>query len=182
MTKPVFQFTDRKQFEEVFTRYSAEMVVYLCKYVSDIAAAEDLVQELFCGLWEKRAKLEVTDNLSAFLFRSARNAAMNYLTREKKMTQELSRQMENELVFRDDLETIERDRKLYRLIERLPEQRKKIFKMCFFEEMRYQDVARQLNISINTVKTQMGRALSDLRESAGELLFLLIVKKIKKLQ
>lgn len=182
MNKSIFQLADRKQFEEAFTRYDTELVAYLYKYVSDIAVAEDIVQQLFCDLWEKRSKLEVYDNLKAFLFRSVRNAAINYLTREKKMTVEISRNIENDLIFREDLETIERDRKLYRMIERLREQRKKIFKMCFFEELRYQDVASLLNISVNTVKTQMGRALADLRESSGELLCLFVINKIKKIQ
>ncbi len=182
MSKEIFQLADRKQFKAVFTRYNTPLVVYLCKYVLDTAIAEDIVQELFCELWTKRRKLEIATNIRAFLFRSARNAAINYLTRQKKMTVELSRQMENEMVFQEDLETIERDRKLYEMIERLPEQRKKIFKMVFFEELRYREVALRLNISVNTVKTQMGRALTELRESAGELIFIFIVNKIQKMQ
>ena len=182
MSKQIFQLADRKQFEAVFIQYNTELVVYLYKYVLDTAVAEDIVQELFCELWTKRLKLEINTNVRAFLFRSARNAAINYLTRQKRLTVEMSRQMENEIVFREDLETIERDRKLYEMIERLPEQRKKIFKMCFFEELRYQDVALKLDISINTVKTQMGRALTELRESAGELIFVFLVNKIKKVK
>lgn len=96
------------------------------------------------------------------------------------MTVELSQQMENEMVFREDLETIERDRKLYALIERLPEQRKQIFKMCFFDGLRYQQVAAKLNISVNTVKTQMGRALTELKASADELILLFVIEKLKK--
>lgn len=180
MSKDTIQLNDRKQFEEVFSKYYTELVIYLCKYVKEISTAEDIVQEMFCDLWDKRGTYQIHTNVHAFLFRSVRNAAINYLTRVKKMTVELSQQMENEMVFREDLETIERDRKLYALIERLPEQRKQIFKMCFFDGLRYQQVAAKLNISINTVKTQMGRALTELRASADELILLFVIEKLKK--
>lgn len=173
------QFKKRQQFEEIFKRYYSELVVYLCKFVGEISVAEDIVQEMFCELWDKRDKSQVISNIRAFLFRSVRNAAINYLTRKKKLTVELSRAMENDLVFSEDLETIERDRKLYLLIERLPDQRKKIFKMCYFENLHYKQVAEKLNISVNTIKTQMGRALADLRASADELMLLFILRKLE---
>lgn len=176
------QLQDRQQFEQIFMRYYTELIVYLCKYVKEVEVAEDIVQEMFCELWNKRLKLDITTSLQAFLFRSAHNAAMNYLTRVKKKTIELSPEVEKEMVLQEDMETIERDRRLYALIERLPEQRRRIFKMCFFEDLRYQDVAEKLNISVNTVKTQMGRALADLRESSDDLILLVFLKKIKKFQ
>lgn len=173
------QFKTRQQFEEIFKRYYGELVIYLCKFVGEVSVAEDIVQEMFCEMWDKREKSHVISNVRAFLFRSVRNAAINYLTRKKKMTVELSQAMANDLVLMEDLETIERDRKLYALIERLPDQRKKIFKMCYFESMPYRQVSEKLNISINTIKTQMGRALADLRASADELMLLFILKKLE---
>lgn len=172
----------RENFEEMFIEHYRELVVYLCKFVKETEVAEDLVQEMFYHLWTKQETYRITGNIRSFLFRSARNAAINYLTRVKKMTVELSRQMEDDIIFQEDMETIERDRKLYALIERLPEQRKRIFRMCFFENMRYQEVAEKLHISVNTVKTQMGRALSELRDRADELIFCLILRKIRKNQ
>lgn len=174
------RISERHQFEEIFTTYYRELVVYLCKFVKENSMAEDIVQETFCELWSKKDTYRINSNPRAFLFRSVHNAAMNYLTRVKRLTVELSHEMENEVVFQEDMEAIERDRRLYALIERLPEQRKRIFKMCFFENIPYQMVADRLNISINTVKTQMGRALADLRESADELILFFIFQKLEK--
>lgn len=173
---------DRQEFEKVFTKYYRELVVYLCFYLKEQSLAEDIVQDVFYKLWAKREKYRIETNIRTFLFRTARNAALNYLTREKKMTVELSQQLENEIVFQEDMESVERDRKLYALIERLPEQRKRIFKMCFFKGLHYAEVAQKLNISVNTVKTQMGRALAELKDSAEDLILLLLIKKIKKIQ
>lgn len=170
------QFSNQQQFEKLFTTYYPELVIYLCKYVKEIAIAEDLAQELFCELWNKKSTYQIHSNIQAFLYRAARNAAINYLTRIKRMTVELSRELEDEIVFREDIETIERDKKLYALIDRLPEQRKRIFTMCVFEGVRYADVAKHFNISINTVKTQMGRALMDLKKAANELLLCFLLK------
>lgn len=171
---------NRQQFEEMFNAYYPELVVYLCKFIKEDSVAEDIVQETFCELWSKKETYRITSNVRSFLFRSVRNAALNYLTRTRKLTVELSREMENEIVFQEDLEAVERDRKLYALIERLPEQRKRIFKLCLFEGLSYQEAARKLNISVNTVKTQMGRALSDLRGSADELILYYILKRLEK--
>lgn len=171
------QLYTRQQFEKIFTEYYTELVVYLLKYVPESEVAEDIVQELFCDLWGKRKELHIHTDIRAFLFRSARNAVLNYLTRVRKITVAISMELENEMAFKEDLEMVELDRWLYSLIERLPEQRKRIFKMCFFEGVKYQEAAQKLNISVNTVKTQMGRALADLREAAGSLILGFILKK-----
>lgn len=174
------ELNNRQEFEDIFIRYYVELVVYLCKFVREVSVAEDIVQEMFCDLWEKKTTRQIHSNVRAFLFRSARNAAINYLTRKKKMTVEISQSIENGIIFQEDQEVIERDRKLYALIERLPEQRRRIFKMCFFEGASYQSVAEKLNISVNTVKTQMGRALAMLKDSAEELILLFLLRKSEK--
>lgn len=171
------QLSNRQKFEMLFIRYYPELVVYLCKYVKEQAIAEDLVQELFCELWNKKSSYQIHSNIQGFLYRSARNSAINYLSRTKRINVAFTSELENEIVFREDLESIERDKKLYALIDRLPEQRKRIFKMCIFDGLRYIDVAHHFNISINTVKTQMGRALMDLKKAADELILFLLLKK-----
>jgi RNA polymerase sigma-70 factor (ECF subfamily) len=167
-----------RQFAAVFTEYYPELVGYLKRYTGDLSTAEDVVQEMFCELWDRREAHRVHSSTRAFLFRSARNAVLNYLTRVKKITVALSDALSDDLVFQDEMETARRDKMLYALIERLPEQRRRIFKLCFFDELKYMEVARQLGISVNTVKTQMGRALAELRSSAGELLLLFLMKKM----
>ncbi|MDR2131210.1 MAG: RNA polymerase sigma-70 factor [Odoribacteraceae bacterium] len=167
----------RQQFEQMFTEYYTELVVYVNTYTKDTPSAEDIVQEMFCNLWDKRESHRVHTSIRAFLFRSARNAVLNYLTRTRQITVKLSEQLADELLFQDDMEIARRDTLLYALIERLPEQRKRIFKLCFFDDLKYAEVASRLGISVNTVKTQMGRAMAELRETAGELLLLFLLKK-----
>lgn len=113
MTQESYQLQDRHQFEEVFTRYYIELVMYVCKYLKEVSLSEDLVQELFCSLWAKRKSLIINTSVRGFLFQAARNSAYNYLTRTHKITVELTQELENEVAFKEDVETIERDRKLY---------------------------------------------------------------------
>lgn len=168
----------RRQFEQMFTEYYTELVVYVNNYTGDIPAAEDVVQGMFCDLWDKRETRHAHTNPRGFLFRSARNAVLNYLTRARKITIGISDKLADELLFQDEIEVARRDKMLYALIERLPEQRRRIFKLCFFDELKYAEVAERLGISVNTVKTQMGRAIAGLKESADEFLFLFFIKKI----
>lgn len=158
----------------MFTEYYAELVAYAYGYTRDAAAAEDVVQEMFCNLWDKRDRVQVTASARGFLFSSARNAVLNYLTRTRKITVELSDRLSDELHLQEEMDTARQDKLLYALIERLPARRKCIFKLCFFDELTYAETAARLGISVNTVKTQMGRALADLRERAGELLLVVV--------
>ena len=164
----------RKQFEEMFTEYYTELVAYVYGYTKDAPAAEDVVQEMFCNLWDKRERVQINASARAFLFSSARNAVLNYLTRTRKITVELSDRLADELHLQEEMDTARQDKLLYALIERLPARRKSIFKLCFFEELTYADAAARLGISVNTVKTQVGRALDELREGAREVLLLVV--------
>ncbi|MDR2413669.1 MAG: RNA polymerase sigma-70 factor [Odoribacteraceae bacterium] len=168
---------DREQFEEMFTGYYTELVAYANNYTRDIPSAEDVIQEMFCNLWDKRGRYRVHTNARGFLFSAARNAVLNYLTRTRKITVELSDKLANELLLHEEMDTARQDKLLYSLIERLPERRKRIFKLCFFDELKYAEVATRLEISVNTVKTQMGRAMAELRGAAGELLLVILLAK-----
>ena len=165
----------RQEFEQVFSEYYTGLVAYVNGYTRNIPAAEDIVQEMFCNLWDKREQHHVHTNIQAFLFRSARNTVLNHLTRAREITVELSSKLADELLFQDDMETARRDKLLYALVERLPGQRKRVFKLCFFEELKYAEVATRLGVSVNTVKTQMGRAMTELRNAATELLLFFFV-------
>ncbi|MDR0765863.1 MAG: RNA polymerase sigma-70 factor [Odoribacteraceae bacterium] len=167
----------RKEFERMFTEYYTELVVYVNRYTRDTPSAEDVVQEMFCNLWDKRESLRVHTSARNFLYCSARNAVLNHLTRSRKITVELSDKLSDELLLQEEMDTGRQDKLLYEMIERLPARRRRIFKLCFFSELKYAEVASLLEISVNTVKTQMGRAMAELRGAAGELLLIFVLAR-----
>lgn len=129
--------------------------------------AEEIVQEMFFNFWQKKDKVDISISLEAYLFRSVRNACLNYLkhlkVREEHRlaTNEELRKKEQEV--HDKMEALELQERIDRTIEQLPPERKKIFKMSRFEELKYKEIAEKLNISVKTVEVQMSKALKFLR-------------------
>lgn len=155
-------------FERLFKRYYRNLCIYALKYIPDELIVEDLVQEMFQKLWEKRDNFYITSSLDSYLFRSIHNLAINYINHEKIKNGYKDRVIKGykEKVYNDenaywelDLETI-----VNKNIEDLPERRKQIFKMSRFEDMKNQEIADKLNVSIKTVEAQMTQAIRFLRD------------------
>lgn len=140
------------------------LVLFANHFVNDAEAAKDIVQDCFVDLWLCRRFDHITDGLDKYLFRAVKNASLNYLRgcerREKHHLLALADEQDNA----EDTKLSEEGMELlYEAINRLPEERKRIFMMICLEGKKYREVADELNISINTVRTQMGRAFQYLR-------------------
>lgn len=160
-----------------------ELYQPLCRYaysfVSDHEEAEEIVQASFIGIWEKRQTIDIDTSLKAYLYRVVRNASLNVIKHGKvkqiyleqsEFTAEKTTDATEQALITDELE-----RKIFSAIQTLPEQCRLIFKLSRFEEMKYQEIANQLNISIKTVENQMGKALKIMREQLREYLPLIYI-------
>lgn len=135
--------------------------------IADQTAAEDIVEEVFVKLWNKRGNFETEKNIRAFLFISTKNACLDFLRHERSVEQSreawqyLAADQEdyvlNRIIESEVITTI------YDAIERLPTKCRKIFKMSYLDSMKNQEIATRLGISVNTVKNQKVRALQLLR-------------------
>ena len=152
----------------LFNTYYSRLVVWADTFLKDIQLAEGVVQEFFIALWEKRKQKELTAPfLTSFLYVSVRNRCLNYLSIIKQELPE--EELEGDIPDTSQEEMIERserDARLWKVIDELPLERRKIFLMCKRDGMRYQEIAAELHISIKTVENQMGKALKTLREMA----------------
>lgn len=170
---------DERSFEQVFRAYYPRLCAYAMTVLNDRDEAEEVVQALFCRLWEQRDTLDVTTSMQAYLFRATRNASLNHIkkvqTREAYKVMNLE-QMNNNPEYQPDRTTNnELRRRLERAIAELPEQCRLIFKLSRFEELKYKDIADQLGISVKTVENQMGKALKILRLKMVDYLTLLMI-------
>ena len=152
---------------------------YARKYINDLDQAEEIVQEMFFNFWQKKEKLEINISIEAYLFRSVRNSCLNYLKHLKireehrlATTQEI-RKKEQEV--HDNVVALELQEKIESVIEQLPPERKKIFKMSRFEELKYKEIAEKLNLSVKTVEVQMSKALKYLRQHLSEYMSVVII-------
>ena len=151
-------------FRYLFDQYYDGLVLFANHWLNDAEAAEDVVQECFVDFWVNRRFEKITDGLDKYLVQSVKHASLNYIraSKRREFRHELAAEYEDVSVQEEQQGEWER---LYTAIQQLPEERKRIFMMVCLEGKKYKEVADLLGISINTVKTQMGRAFQYLRET-----------------
>ena len=170
---------DEKAFDYLFDTYYKGLSVFANKYVKNVEVAEDIVQELFIKVWNKREQLDVNTSLKSYLFQSVYNSCLNHLKHLKirdNYKKYISYNNTNELQH-DTLVEEEFKSRIYNSIESLPEKCKIIFKLSRFEGLKYKEIAEKRNISIKTVKGQIGKALKTLRHDLQDYLPLLLIFK-----
>lgn len=151
----------------------------LCSYAYDLVKntdlAEEVVQEMLIKIWENRINLNITTSLKSYLFRSIHNQCINILKHNRVVSNQAGKYSEemhfaNELaLFPNEEYTLDGyfydglEKDIEQAILTLPDQCRSIFRMSRFELKSYEEIALNLGISVNTVKTQMRRALDKLR-------------------
>ncbi len=161
---------DGKVFGFVYFSYFEMLCRFACGMVNDQCVAEDIVNDSFLELWDRRRQIEIKNSLKAYLLIMVRNKALNHIKRKKieksvyadpmfssSYQDEITGQLEK-LIQMEALEL-----HLKNAIEQLPPQCRQIFKLSRFNELSYQEIADQMNLSVFTVKTQIARALKSLR-------------------
>lgn len=161
-------------FEGIFRTYYGRLCAVIYAYVGSAAATEELVQDVFLRLWRQRASLQITDSLQAYLYRAARNTALNHVKHERiERRWEAQRAGSAQLtVPPPDLEVVRDDlaHAIDKAIEALPERCRAVFTMSRRQGLSYAEIAEALGISSRTVEVQIGRALRSLRRRLKDLL------------
>jgi len=156
----------KKQFGDFFQKNYQTACLVALRYISDTNQAEDLVQDVFVAIWEKRNNLKIKTELKNYFLTSVKNHALNKVHRDKNLTIPLSELLidltEEESIERFDEEELTVN--IASAIEELPPACRTIFMLAYREKLNYQQIADRLNVSKNTVKTQMGIAYKQLRQ------------------
>jgi RNA polymerase sigma-70 factor (ECF subfamily) len=161
---------DERALEVVFRMHFAGMASFVERYVHTPDVAEELVQDIFLKIWTKRTQLAEIESLKTYLYRAARNQALNYLRRgklERRWAEEQALEGEPATTFAadDDASGSELAAALQEAIDRLPPRCREVFLLSRDGGLTYSEIARALGISIKTVETQMGRGLKALRNA-----------------
>lgn len=166
-------------FEEVFTSHFKNLHAYAASLLKNEANAEEIVQNVFVRLWEKRAQLSIQSSVTAYLYKAVYHECLNFLKHQKVKNAYLAfahkRNGNDHLPASGKLHLTELEQHISRAIESLPQQCRIIFKMSRFEELRYQQIADQLGLSVKTIENQMGKALKIMREKLVDFLPLFIL-------
>lgn len=154
-------------FETLFKSFYAPLVAYANRYVSDMETAREIVQDFFVRFYEKRNTLSIDVSIKSYLYRSVYNCCINYLNQKNIQERHLKNiQMEktDEENLENEINSVELQQRIYEIIEDLPAQCRKIFKMNRFEGLKNDEIAANLNLSKRTVETQISKALKVLRK------------------
>ncbi|MCG6190678.1 RNA polymerase sigma-70 factor [Maribellus maritimus] len=160
---------DDTAFSRLFDEFYTPLCFFANRYVADLDLSRSLVQQVFVDLWVKREKLNIHFSPKSYLYHSVRNRSIDYLRTEKKSIP-ISGTIEDSgsIPFHDLVEEAELNDKINKAINQLPEKCREIFVLCRFENMKYSEIAKKLNISVKTVEMQMGIALKKLRQSLSD--------------
>ncbi len=156
----------------IFRRYYSMCRTAAIRVLKDEHLAEDITQDVFLELWKKREDRQINIALKAYLRRSVMNRCLNHI-RDKKMAFEDKEKVpewpSNDSNALTDLEAGELEQKLQKAIDGLPERCRIIFTLSRFEDLKYKQIAEQLEISVKTVENQMSKALRVIRLSLENL-------------
>ena len=159
------QGADENAFSALFRDFYKRLYVFALRFVSDPQSAESIVQEVFVKLWINKNEINITSSVKAYLYTAVKNQSLNYLNKEKWLVsadERLDSSLSSRRSPEEDAIQNEHYRAIHNAIEELPDQCRRIYLMKKYDDLSYKEISEVLGISINTVKTQMKRALKSL--------------------
>ena len=170
---------DEKAFEIVFNTYFEKLSLFSESITHDHDAAEEIVEDVFLKVWLNCEINPIEKSIKSYLFRCVYNNSLKFVTRSRKNLVSLEAAYDGGEGQSDSdypvanmiLQEIEEKAGL--IISSLPAQCKQIYLLNRDHDMRYQEIAESLHISVGTVKTQMSRAFEKLRKGLSEFLYLI---------
>ncbi len=170
-------------FENFFKKNYHLACLVALRYLKDEQQAEDIVQETFLYLWQRKKELKIQRNLKQYFLNAVRNRSLNYIQREKQFDQLPDNLIELSLDDKPDINFSEEELVLQvtKSINDLPPQCKNIFLLAYKENLTYNEIASTLNLSKNTIKTQMGIAYKILRGKLKDYYITLFILPFRRL-
>jgi RNA polymerase sigma-70 factor, ECF subfamily len=166
-------------FEMLFKTYYKPLCNYAYSFLNDKDEAEEVVQAAFIGVWDKRNSIEIQTSIKSYLYRMVRNACLNVIKHVKVKKAHVTHEMAGGEPTHDNASqsviAIELEQRILQAMKALPDQCRTVFQLSRFEELKYAEIAEQLNISVKTVENHMGKALKIMRTQLKDYLPLFLI-------
>lgn len=162
---------NQRAFELLFRTFYGSLCDYAFMILGEQEGAEDVVQDLFTYIWTNRSRITVQESVKSYLFTSVRFRALNVLKHqvmERKHGATLAEFVEDLMRSGYSEEEMERVEKIKQVLETLPPQCRTVFTLNCLEGKKYKEIADELGISVNTVKSHVMKAYRDIRARVGE--------------
>lgn len=154
---------DEKAFKEFFMIFYEEILRFLYFYVWDEEIAKDLAQDVFINFWKARNRIDIFQNPKGYLYRIARNIAINHIERRKK-EYEIDEVTIKNITQMPDGESFELRDTIIKAINELPDRCKEVFILSRYTGLSQKEIADLLGISLQTVKNHIVKAMNYLRK------------------
>lgn len=160
---------DVKAFEQLFRLYYSPLCLYAASITGQPDMAEEIVQELFYVFWKEKEKLQLFHSLKSYLYGAVRNQSLRYFEQQEVRNRFRENVLSTAYDYsernpQEQIEYKELEFFIERTLARLPERRRRIFRMHRFEGMKYAEIAGALSLSVKTVEAEMTKALQTLRK------------------
>ncbi len=161
---------NKEVYEALFNEYYESLVHFAQSFLFDQQQCEDLVQELFIHIWEHARQFNINTSVKAYFYQAIRNKCLNHIKKLKLQDKNHSMYVDGFIQSGDDIEffDVALIETIKASIDELPEQMRKIFTMKLLEGKKREEIADEMGVSVNTVKTHLLRAKSKLREKLKE--------------
>jgi RNA polymerase sigma-70 factor (ECF subfamily) len=168
---------DISAFEWIYKNIFKSLCFYVFHITGDQFLSEEVVQETLVKIWNERDKLIITGNFKSYVYQSVHNLAINKLVQQntlkfsvnKPVTSEVWQLIANNFSYNafliEKLEAQDTENIINSAVEKLPEQCRIAFKLSKYENKTNEEIANALNISVNTVRSQIYRALEKIKEA-----------------
>jgi RNA polymerase sigma-70 factor, ECF subfamily len=177
----------------LFNNYYIGLCTYAHRFTKNKSISEEIVQQSFFKLWEKKESIQIEGSFVGYLYRIVRNNCLNHIKHQQIINRFNERYLQS-LNETEELINIsqenglsiyiasELENKITKAIENLPDHCRKIFKMSRYEGLKHQEIAEQQGITINTVQKQISIALGKLKTELSAYLSIIIMLIIRMLE
>lgn len=174
-----FMPTGEAAFEHLFKMHFRGLHAYAFTILKEEAMAEEIVQNVFYKIWEKKQLPEIETSPKAYLYKAVYHDCLNYLKHKKVKSAHVMHVVRHSSDREENASgkvmAGELKEKIHEALNELPEQCRTIFQMSRFEGLKYQEIADEMGLSVKTVENQMGKALKLMRIKLVEFLTLIII-------
>lgn len=152
-----------KQFSKYFHTHYRPLCLHALHFLGNTEEAEDVVQEIFMKLWDKREQLATIKTVKAYLYKAVRNNCLTRI-RDAKPTTSLEMVAPDQLLSDEEVEErSEMEARIWKMIDELPERRRHIFLMAKRDGLSYKEIAAQTGLTVKTIENHVFRAMQSLR-------------------
>jgi len=187
LVRQVREHGDRSAFEKIFRLYYKKLHGFAYTYVKNKEIAEDIIQTIFLRIWENRQNWDPPGKVKHYLFNAVRNESLNSIRHERIAADsqddviDLFKELNSRSYHEKSTELEELRSAIHYEIEQLPSCCREIYLLNRRSGLTYVEIAEYLDVSVNTVSTQMGRALKKLRKNLSDYFPVFIISVLSKL-